>query len=365
VPVTEDEYLNWNPVWSPDGKYLYFASNRGGSMNLWRLPIDEPTGRVTGPPEPVTAPSEWSGSPSLSRDGRRILYATNESKANLERAVIDPAGNDPAGLGAPGALEPITQGSRGIRSCDVSPDGQWIAFHATVPQEDLFVVRTDGGGLRALTNDAFRDRYPRWSPDGTLLLFQSDRSGRNEAWSIRPDGSELRPVTRTSGSSPTYPFWSPDGRRAASTVAGRGTVLIDLAGRLDQRLFRPLPPASRDGQLFNASSWSPDGKWLAGGTELRDAKSLPGIVLYSLDSKRYSRLTDRGQSPRWLRDSRTLLYRDEGRIYGIDIQTRQVREVLAPPPNSSFLAHSAAPDGRTLYVARAAEEGDICMLSLE
>ena len=127
-------------------------------MNLWRVPIDEASGEVLGTPEAITAPSEWSGLPSLSRDGKRILYATSESKSNLERVALDP------GSLAAGQPEPVTQGSRGVRSCDVSPDGQWVAFHSSIPQEDLFVVRPDGGGLRQLTNDAFRDRYPRWSP---------------------------------------------------------------------------------------------------------------------------------------------------------------------------------------------------------
>ena len=179
VQVTDDEYLNWSPAWSSDGSQLYFASNRGGSMNLWRVPIDEASGKVLGAPEAITAPSEWSGLLSLSRDGRNILYATNESKANLERAPLDPA------TLAAGRLEPVTQGSRGVRSCDVSPDGQWVTFHASLPQEDLFVVRKDGGNLRQLTNDGFRDRHPRWSPDGSRILFQSDRSGRLVAGASR------------------------------------------------------------------------------------------------------------------------------------------------------------------------------------
>ena len=57
VTVTNDLALDWNPVWSPDGRYLYFSSDRGGAMNLWRIPIDEKTGGVLGAAEPVTTPS--------------------------------------------------------------------------------------------------------------------------------------------------------------------------------------------------------------------------------------------------------------------------------------------------------------------
>ncbi|MFN2502418.1 MAG: TolB family protein, partial [Pyrinomonadaceae bacterium] len=55
--VTDDAAIEGSPVWSPDGKYLYFASDRAGSMNLWRVPIEEQTGRVLGPPEAVMTPS--------------------------------------------------------------------------------------------------------------------------------------------------------------------------------------------------------------------------------------------------------------------------------------------------------------------
>jgi len=59
VAVVDDDFENWNPVWSPDGEYLYFVSDRNGTMNLWRLPVDELTGKVLGPAEPITIPSSY------------------------------------------------------------------------------------------------------------------------------------------------------------------------------------------------------------------------------------------------------------------------------------------------------------------
>jgi len=51
VAVTSDPVMDWNPVWSPDGGSLFFASERGGSMNLWRVAIDEASAKVrSGPP---------------------------------------------------------------------------------------------------------------------------------------------------------------------------------------------------------------------------------------------------------------------------------------------------------------------------
>jgi eukaryotic-like serine/threonine-protein kinase len=359
VAVTHDEYLNWSPVWSPDGQFLYFASNRGGSMNLWRVPVDEPSGKVLGAPEAITAPSEWNGLPSLSRDGKHILYATSESKANLERVPLDPA------TLATGPPAQVTQGSRGVRSCDASPDGQWLAFHTSIPQEDLFVVHPDGSGLRQLTSDSFRDRYPHWTPDGARLLFQSDRGGRYEIWSLRADGSGLEPVSRAAGDALAYPVLAPDGRRlAALSVASRSAVMLDLSLPPERRRLAPLPAVTADGkEIFSAVSWSPDGGWLAGEAE-RDSVSLPGIVLYSPATRVYRRISTRGQIPRFLPDGRTLLALDEGRIIAVDVAGGSVRPVLAPPPNSSFISHCLAPDGRTLFAVRVSEEGDICMLTL-
>ena len=61
VPVTQDPAVDWNPVWAPDGKSLYFLSNRDGVMNLWRVPIDEATGKTLGPAERERLPAREVG----------------------------------------------------------------------------------------------------------------------------------------------------------------------------------------------------------------------------------------------------------------------------------------------------------------
>ena len=48
VAVTNDRFVDWSPIWSPDWRYLFFSSDRGGSMNLWRVPVDEATGLAQG-----------------------------------------------------------------------------------------------------------------------------------------------------------------------------------------------------------------------------------------------------------------------------------------------------------------------------
>jgi serine/threonine protein kinase/Tol biopolymer transport system component len=352
VRVTDDAHLNWSPVWSPDGRYLYFASDRGGSMNLWRVPIDEATGRTQGVPEPVATPAQWSSLLSFSRDGRRAVYATLYGRANLERAPLDPAG--PA---VTGPLLPITRGSREIGYGRVSPDGKRIVFYSKSPQEDLFVVGTDGTGFRQLTNDVYKDRNPGWSPDGRQILFYSDRSGRYEAWTLRPDGSGLQPVTATRGEPVFYPVWSPDSRWLVCGLGFTGPALIDLARPIAQRIPERLP-ASPTKNPFFASSWSPDGKWLAGDV------SDEGVFLFSLATRRYERIAPRGVQPVWFHDGRRLLYIDRG-IQVYDTRTKRSRLLLAPPEGASFEIADLDPDERTLYAVRNQDEGDVWMLTMK
>ena len=87
-------------------------------------------------------------------------------------------------------------------------------LHQRRRAEDLFVVRMDGTGYRQLTDDAFRNRGPAGRADGSLIGFYSDRAGRYEVWTIRPDGSGLEQLTETKVGTQWYPEWSFDGSRS-------------------------------------------------------------------------------------------------------------------------------------------------------
>jgi Tol biopolymer transport system component len=359
VQALADDHINWNPAWSPDGRHLYFVSDRSGSMNVWRLPIDEASGRTLGEPEPVTSSSLSVGLLSLARDGRRIAYATDEGKANLERRRLDPATFEVAA-----EVSPVTQGSRTVRTAAASPDGAWIAFDTSFPQEDLFVVRPDGSGLRQLTDDAAKDRLPRWWSDGSRILFYSDRGGSYGAWTIRADGSGLQPLPH-GGRDPLYnPIPSPDGRKLVATLGFQGAALIDLTQPVGRRVrWLPRPESGRE--VFSATTWSADGKYLAGTLEETDGSEVPGVVVFSFDAGEYQRLTGAGVVPVWLHDSRTLLYRQDGRIFACDLRSGEPRLLLAPPPNSAFIGLEVAPDDRTLYTVRDSDDGDIWLMTLE
>src|SRR5581483_5840153 len=138
-----------DPIWSPDGSFLYFASDRGGNMNLWRVAIDEVTGETRASPEAVTTGgTAWRHSPSISSDGRSIVYVEQLEGANVYRVGFDAASEKL--VGSPVA---ITRGNQLAAMPAPSPDGQWLAFWLGGKQEDLAIMRSDGTGFRKLTAD--------------------------------------------------------------------------------------------------------------------------------------------------------------------------------------------------------------------
>jgi eukaryotic-like serine/threonine-protein kinase len=329
VLITDDAHFNWNPIWSPDGGYLYFVSDRSGSMNLWRVPIDERSGKVLGEPEPVTTPSPYSQHISFSRDGRQIAYVQVATRLNIKRVSFD---SESERLG--GEVGWVTQGDKHTGSPDISPDGQWIIFDSQEDkQEDIFVIKTDGSGLRQLTDDAFRDRGPRWSADGKQIAFYSDRGGKYEIWTINFDGTGLKQLTTTTASVVFYPVWSPDNSRLLYRTTGSPASIMKTGLAWSEQSPEMLPPISSDSQLsFTPWSWSPDGRTLAGWQRVPEDPHA-GIHLYSLDSKRFEKLTDLGNRPVWLSDNRRLLYFYREKLYLLDTRSRKVKELLSTAPD--------------------------------
>ena len=349
VAVTTDAAIDWDPVWSPDGRHLVFSSDRGGTTNLWRVGIDEESGRVLGPPEPLTVPSGWAGHASLSGDGRTLVYAGREVRTTLMRLALDRARGR-----ASGSPAVVLGGSLVVREQAVSPDGEWVAF-TTTGREDVFVVRADGTGFRQLTDDAFRDRGPGWSPDGRRLSFYSNREGDYQAFTVRPDGSELKRVSAVPGGL-WYPAWSPDGSEL-SVCTQEGAWRIDLRQPVAEAAARRLPPIDET-HLFCARSWSPDGTALAG-IAIGPGSVWRGIHVLSLASGAYRRLGDQsGPDVLWLDAGRLLVGTARGEIQVVDARSGEAREV------ARGLGPSVSADGRWLTYLEQSEEADVWMATL-
>jgi serine/threonine protein kinase/Tol biopolymer transport system component len=351
--VTKDVSTNWNPVWSPDGRFLYFASDRSGNMSFWRVAIEEETGRVLGEPEAVSTPSSYSRHLSFSRDGTRLLYVQTSERSNVRAVGFNP--KDEKAVGEPFW---VTRGDRLISRPELSPDGKrFVVRVARRSQDDIAVVDRDGTNWRDLTNDEFFDRYPRWSPDGRRIAFASDRGGSYEIWTLDPEGAGLRQLTQGSERGASFPLWSPDGRQLLFQHNSLNAI-IDSDKDWTQQTARPLPTPEGEA-VFVAWDWSPDGGKLA----VTFVRPHLGVGYYSLAERRYEKVADAGSFPAWLSDGRRLVYSAEGKAYIADIVTKRVREIF-DAGEERIRSVGIAKDDRLLYFTIYESESDIWLLDL-
>jgi hypothetical protein len=122
----------------------------------------------------------------------------------------------------------------------------------------------------------------------------------------------------------------------------------------------PLPrPSGLDAYLL-VNSWSPDGRQLAGDVQFLSGAA--GVGVYSLESHEFKRLTQKGRSPRYLSDSRRLLFVHSDRLYLVDSQSNRVHEVFRAPQEALWGLPSR--DDGSIYLAMRATEADIWQMSM-
>ena len=353
VRVNNDAAIDWSPAWSPDGRFLNFSSNRSGGFNLWRVAIDETTGRTSGEPTPVPIPRSAIGHLTVSADGTSIAMTSFTAQSNVEALTFDPQ------RGTVGTRRRVTNTSETPSMPSVSRDGQWLAFQQSLSngQEDLWVVKTDGTGLRQLTNDAARDRRPFWSSDGKRLLFYSDRSGRYQVWTIAADGGGLTQITDSPGLV-IEPTWSADGTRAvANVIMASKALLFDPRLPAAKQEVQELPPLAGGG--FRGTAWSPDGTKIAGFVSRPDG----GVVIYSVASRTFERITTTGVGPVWLPDGRRLLYNNAARLELVDITTKTSTPVFSSP-RETLSSPGLSWDAREIYLVITQHQAEIVLAKL-
>ena len=360
LKVTDDGALDWSVVWAPDGRHLYFASDYGGTMNLWRIPVDERTGRATGQHESVTSGVDATmTSPTISRDGQKLVFSSSITSTNPVAIPIDPRS------GQAGEPRFLFRQNGIFAPTSVSPDGTMLAYFGVGQSEDIWVGRVDGTGLRRLTDDAHRDRVPMWSPDGSELLFYSNRSGKYELWTVKKDGIGLAQLSNQPGASLNWGFYDPVGKRAWAYASTEGIASYTFPlNQKTPQAGEKMPVISVDGGALRPHGITRDGKRLAG-IVLSPVGARLGVGWHDLttgDTWVSREGTDFGV-PTWL-DEQRIVFTVDGRYLAMIDTTKRRRIIGGPysfvPTNAIFPA--VAPDGRTIYVGGSTSEANVWML---
>jgi len=363
VPVTADVPADWAPFWAPDGRMLYFLSNRGGSRDLWRIAIDEGSGKVRGEPEPVTTGVARVMAGSISADGKRIAVTVEEGHSEILRSGFDPIAGRP--LGTPVS---IFSSSQELTQLAPSADGTWLAARTSTAREDIVVMRTDGTARRRLTEDGFRNRGPKWIRGNDWLTFYSNRGGGYQLWLMRADGTEARPLTNHAEDI-NQPAVSADGTRLAFSASlnqqfGMSIVPVDDGWFAPGATPTPISFKSVETGFFPLW-WSPDGKLILGysTTPQGNRGAIYSVATGRVDMAQGAR-SSLWQGPTWLPDGRRFLAYDgeSDKAVLMDAQTRSRVQVLGIPGPCEL---GLTADGRTLLINQTKIESDIWMLTLK
>ncbi len=206
--LTDDHFLDVDPVYSPKGDFVYFTSDRGGGLNLWRLPLDR-QGGAAGRPQQRTTGAGRDLDLAFAPSGAAVFTILGQN-ADLWQLPIDTATHTVAGT--PQSLIASTrEDSRGA----YSPDGQRVAFNSDRGGVmNLWLWEGTDAAPRQLTRGEGGDYQPTWFPDGRTLVFFSARAGSPDIWRLDVDSGVLRQLTSDSGME-INPFVSPDGGRIA------------------------------------------------------------------------------------------------------------------------------------------------------
>jgi len=243
------------PMWSPDGRHLYYMSDRSGNENIWVLtPGADDAHAVT---KFTNGRVLW---PSISYNGSAIVFERGLGIWKLDPAT-GTAAQIPLKLEGAAAAQPIEHRTLHDHFTDfaLSPDGKKFAF---IARGDVFAAAAKEPGEAArITDTPGAESNLAWAPDSKSVVYCSDRSGTEHI--VRYDfttGKEME--LTTGGGSDAIPKFSPDGKLLAFQRDHRDLVVLDLVtgqtrtvagGHFDRR------PFVGEG----AFTWSPDSKWLA------------------------------------------------------------------------------------------------------
>jgi eukaryotic-like serine/threonine-protein kinase len=358
VAVTNDDVIDFNPVWSADGKHIYFISSRSGTMALWRLAIDEGSGKVEGEAEMVPIPASRIQHIAFSSDGRHLAFVQVSSSQNIEKIAF--AALQGKVVGEPVA---VTQYSGEVTAPAISPDGEALTFQSLSGNPDILTLKLNSAIPNSVTEDRANDANPVWAPDSKRLAYHSNKTGVYQIWTANPDGSGAQQLTQVAAPGAVLPVWSPDASQLAYSLFGGKTFLMDLRKSWSEQTPVGTPSDLDDLSHFVARSWSPDGKYLAGSGYKMNSVGVVALFTYEIATRPYEKISEFGNSPKWLNDNRRLIFMYEDKLYLVDTASKKPQEIYAFAPKS-LSGIDISKDNRSIFVSTTEAEADIWLLSL-
>ena len=324
--LSDERYNRYWPMWGADGAVYYVAdplpnerSVKPGSAEV-RKSVNNIYRIAAAGGEPVQVTRHTDGNlfwPSMSSDGKVIVYEENfgiwkldvasgrTSEIKLEIAA-DEKDNEVT-------LEKV---SDEVDAFDISPSGRRAVISA---RGQILTIATDRGDITRVMPDpmASRGQSPKWSADGKLLAFVSDRSGRDEVWIGDPEGKSPKKITDLDYEKGTVVF-SPDSKSLLYTAADRKLYNYTVADG------RTIAVSSSDVGRIGSVAVSPDSKWVAVSKQDRTLRSHVFVAPLGGGEERHisdDRLMYAESNAVWTADGRYIVFTSsEGASNGIATQ---------------------------------------------
>ncbi len=227
--ITRGNSADRQPVFSRDGSWVLFSSNRGGDLDLWKLEV------ATGAIRRITEDRADDWDPAFTPDGRSIVWSSNRAgHFEIWTCAAD-------GTGA----RQLSQDGFDAENPTVTPDGEWIVYNSTNPKgSGIWKIHPDGTGAVRIVAGSFST--PDVSPDGKHVAFRSAREPRSLFIARVEDGEHvIEPIDVPGSNFNARPRWMPDGTRflytASDATGARGVYVQDFVpGRDTTAGRRPL-----------------------------------------------------------------------------------------------------------------------------
>ncbi len=235
------------PMWSPDGKTLFYMSDKSGAENIWSA--DAASGAERQVTHFTSGRCLW---PTISYDGKSIVFERQFAVWKLDTRSGS-ASQLPIVLhGAPSADGMTHLALTHWQDLAVAPDGTKLAV---VDHGDVFAAGAkEGGEAQRLTRTDAAESAPRWSPDSTKLVYRSERDHGSSLYLYDFTTHAERALTQGADLD-VDPTWSPDGKSLSFVRNRKELHVLTLDPVKDRVLAR--------GEIDNGiSAWSPDSQWI-------------------------------------------------------------------------------------------------------